>query len=205
MMNAIPLTVPFKGNRTYIHSTDVYPAILNALAEGAEHSLGEFRDVDFMFRRICGHQVQISKKLPENETAIATFSFLREDKPEKWFVFERNEEVTERVKCPEAGIIETSQVDLEARAIRAPYAAEPKGTLIETIVALNKALHQSLFSDAGGKWLFTQIETARPLRDIEPNEVEIRLVQQFGLRLTKSEIRFDGAPEGHIFFSHLKS
>ena len=32
-MKAIPLTVPFKGERNYIHSTDVYVDILRGLEE----------------------------------------------------------------------------------------------------------------------------------------------------------------------------
>jgi len=204
-MNAIPLSVPFKGNRTYIHSTDVYPAVLAALEEHSGLPANELQKVDFVFRHICHQQIQMAPELPEDETAVATFSFTHKNLPAKWFVFERDEAIANRRECPEDSIIETSTVNLETQSIKAPFAANPKGTLIETIVALNKALHEKAFPDAKGKWLFTQIQTNSALPGITPEEIEIEIVRRFGLRLTKSEIRFDGQPGGHIFFSLLES
>jgi len=204
-MKAIPLTVPFKGERNYIHSTDVYVDILRGLEEHERIPIDGITDVDFVFRRVCRQRVQMTRDRQQDSDAVATFSFRYRGEPQQWQLYERDIPVSDRVPCHEADVIARSCIDAEGQVIAAPYADGPRATLIETIVALNKALHLDVFSEARGKWLFTQVQSERALRDPRPEEIRIHLAKQFGLRLTKSEILFDGALFGHIFFSHVKS
>jgi hypothetical protein len=76
-------------------------------------------------------------------------------------------------------------------------------TFIETLVAMNKHLHQRMFPEAPGKWLFTRIDLTVGCDDRE--NLALRLRHNMNYRLTKSDILVDGRKVGDLYFSLVKS
>ncbi len=76
-------------------------------------------------------------------------------------------------------------------------------TFIETVVAMNKYMHEQLFQGVSGKWIFTRIDldsncTARA-------KLELRFKHNMNYHLTKSDVLVDGVKIGDIYFSLVKT
>jgi hypothetical protein len=76
-------------------------------------------------------------------------------------------------------------------------------SFIETIVSMNKHLHQNLFPEAGGKWIFTRVDLDAGCEKRE--KLELRFKHNMQYRLTKSDIWVEGQKIGDLFFSLVKS
>jgi hypothetical protein len=76
-------------------------------------------------------------------------------------------------------------------------------TFIETLVSMNKHMHQQLFPDVAGKWIFTRIDLDSGCAERE--HLELHFKHNMNYRLTKSEILANGQKLGDLYFSLVKS
>lgn len=76
-------------------------------------------------------------------------------------------------------------------------------TFIETVVSMNKHMHQRLFPDAAGKWIFTRVDLDAGCAEREHLELHFR--HNMNYRLTRSEILANGQKLGDLYFSLVKS
>jgi hypothetical protein len=199
MKSDVPLSLPLKGGRSYVHSTDMYPAALEAVAD--RWAPGELQRVQLVCRMLTGRELALTWNTPPPQERVAAFSFEVEGEKHKLFFVRREGEIQRQIPYDEDAIASRGEVDTEARSVG--YRGDPaaEATLVEVVVALTKALHQALFPGAG-KWVVTQIESDAPLYELQYSELKIALVHNMGgARLTKSEIVIDGVLAGHIFFS----
>ncbi len=72
-------------------------------------------------------------------------------------------------------------------------------TFIETVVAMNKYLHQCLFQSVEGRWLFVRLDLPKVLYDRDC--ISVVLKHNLNYRLTKSEIHLKNIVIGEIYFS----
>ncbi|WP_150048056.1 MULTISPECIES: hypothetical protein [Methylomonas] len=91
----------------------------------------------------------------------------------------------------------TSQCRIEGDGIW--LIGESPFSFIETLVSMNKYLHQQLFPDAVGKWIFTRIDLDQ--ESDAQSGLALLLKHNLNYRLTKSEILLDGKRLGDIYFS----
>jgi hypothetical protein len=75
-------------------------------------------------------------------------------------------------------------------------------TFIETIVSMNKYLHQQLFPDVVGKWIFTRVDLISGCSERE--HLELHFKHNMNYRLTKSDILVNGQKLGDLYFSLVK-
>ena len=73
---------------------------------------------------------------------------------------------------------------------------------IEQLVALQKALLQRCFPDAGVHWYFSRLEVT--LLPDGFGMLSLKVVQALGTSLVKSAVDVDGAAMGDIYFSGIK-
>jgi hypothetical protein len=64
---------------------------------------------------------------------------------------------------------------------------------------MNKHMHQLLFPELIGKWIFTRIDL--PLFCDAHEKLALKIQHNMNNRLTKSDIEVDGKKVGDIFFS----
>jgi hypothetical protein len=75
-------------------------------------------------------------------------------------------------------------------------------TFIESVVAMNKHMHQKLFADTLGKWIFTGIELTHGC-DARKG-LALRISRDVNFRLTRAEVLHHGQAIGNLFFSLVK-
>ncbi|MEN3943438.1 hypothetical protein WJU23_19210 [Prosthecobacter sp. SYSU 5D2] len=200
MTRTYPLELPFRGERTYLHGTDLHQAIVAAL--GADLPAGP---VSITFHSLL-------KQLPDLVCSTDSLRHLRDDPTFRGEVrfgsgdavlnaalLESTRPATERKICNENEVAAAAVVDETAKS--ATLEADGPGNLIERIVFLNKHLHLKLLPHLSPKWLFARLELSAPLPAEAPQQLSLVLKQVLGNRFTRSDILFDGQRFGSISFS----
>ena len=205
MTHSVQTTLPFKGTRTYLHGTSIIDMLATELEIrflGVTEQKGEI-----VFHSFARHQCDLmlpprGKVVVPPENAVTTFecSIGSEDAVIGWLV-ETRRLVTSSVPYPEEDIQERSSIIGKMVRLSAPCELDA----IETVVALTKHLHNTLFPLDGKKWIFTKLEFDRFLNkeDIPGMEIEVR----FNLhnRITKSAVRTIAGEVAQIYFSAVTS
>jgi|GEM_PF-1831090 len=200
MIRTYPLELPFRGERSYLHGTDLHQAIMGAL--GSDLPAGP---VSITFHSLL-------KQLPDLVCSTDSLRHLRDDptfRGELRFgsgesvlnavLMESVRPAIERKVCNENDVAAAALVD---EAAKSATLDEPQvGNLIEQIVFLNKHLHLKLLPHLSPKWLFAKLELSAPLATAAPRQIALVLKQVLGNRFTRSEILFDGQRFGSISFS----
>ncbi len=191
----------FKGSRTYVHGTDIY----NGVADFARKSFGlnELTDINYTLHRIMRTQLRIearrNERIRRHEATCVELTARAGNDEWQFLLAENGSPVTGRYEYPEDDIVALCDHDPEAKSFS--LTAPTPFTDIEVVVAMNKGLVQKLFPDAPGKWFFTKLEMARYERQTPYARLELTLVRNLGLKLTKTRIVRDGHELGHIYFS----
>jgi hypothetical protein len=194
------LNVKFKGNRTYLHGTDLFDAMvdLNARSSGAA-----LTDIRMSFYRPITQSVEAVRMPPgsmANLHPAALFELQVDHEPAIWALRENvGEPVDGRRPYDEDAV--TAQAVVKDRSISQPRPTAY--TFIERAVALNKRLLNELRRDAGVSWWFARLE----LPHLPPPSPGLRLgvETELGGRLVKSSIEVDGQRAGSIYFSEKKA
>ncbi|MCB0476397.1 MAG: hypothetical protein KDC69_12020 [Flavobacteriaceae bacterium] len=154
MKKDIDFKFKFKGNRKYIHGTDLFNECVKMLEN---EGLSEVSDIDMSFHKIMKQQLKgylmSEDELSETDHFSFVFSFKFKDK--KYFIGlnEVDMEVEGRYEYPEEQIVELSKFQEADKSI---LLSDPISfSFIEKIVALNKGLLERLFPEISGKWYFT--------------------------------------------------
>lgn len=200
MTQTYPLELPFRGERPYLHGTDLHEAVMAALS-------GQIPEgpVSLTFHSLL-------KNLPDLVVSTDSLRHLREDPAFRGelrlgagevvlnaVMMESNRPVTERKVCNENDVAAAARMDAAQQT--ATLVNPEVGNLIESIVFLNKRLHLQLLPHLSPKWLFARLELSGALPSQAPSILAITLKQVLGNRFTRSEIFFDGRRFGSISFS----
>ena len=191
-----PLQLQFKGDRDYLHGTDMFTSVLSRLQTVTGDKV---TDIDFSFHRIVRGAVDLvlsddSKDLDP----VAVCQYAVAGTKQRAYVVETEEPVLGRYEYPEQEIVDATTIDVERRVCELegdlPYAD------IEIWVAMTKALHQDVFADLKGKWLFVRgrFSVYEP-KGSGPRELSIKA--NFNNKLTRSEAVRGGQKVGEIYFS----
>lgn len=188
----------FKGNRTYVHGTDIYNKIIEILNN-------EMKDVkiDLSFHGIAKKNILLSNKKPEDENLIKFVCKYTGGNNERKILYgiERNHNITCKYTYLEEAICQLSNLDFENKEIN--LNKDTSYSFIENSVALNKYLLENLFPEVKGKWYFTRLQLLdAPTNKIYP--LKLVLKANFNFKLTKSEIFVSDKSIGYIYFSLVK-
>jgi hypothetical protein len=198
--SAYRLDIGFKGNRNYLHGTDLFDAMvaLNGEASGSAIS-----DIRMSFYRPITHRVEAVRARPGSAASshpAAMFELKIDGAPVIWALQEKAGQAVEgRRPYDEDAVAAGSRVEDRAiaQAKPTPY------TFIERVVALNKRLLDALQGGRKVSWWFARLELGR----LPPAAPALRLgvETELGGRLVRSSIAVDGAPAGSIYFSEKKA
>lgn len=192
----------FKGDRTYVHGTDM----LNTFIREA-HLPAEFHQapLDFTIHKIARHKLILvfPDSVSSNLEPHANLYVSAGDSRLRYAYVESDQAVDCRYEYDEDSIVRAADYSVEAKEIA--LSNFDNYTTIEKIVALNKGLLQRLFPGAPGKWYFTRIRLSSIvwLNDNATGGKPIRLAfrKNFNFKLTASRIFIDGNEVGEINFS----
>jgi hypothetical protein len=194
----------FKGERTYVHGTDIYNAIVNAVAaEFAGRRLTDLRVTfhAFIHRPCCTLFITPDKEESEALGRCPVHWVMHVDDTVTYLKLEESEEQApehyERYPYDEARLLRRCQ--RQGREMRlcssSPY------TFIETVVAMNKALLRELYSDAPGRWAFTRLELDEPYDFTE----DLNVTLERPGRLQMSALRYREKKLGNLYFSAARA
>ena len=191
----VPLDLGFKGDRTYLHGTDMFDALLELLPGVSNISLR----IHNISRRPLD-AVVLENGDAGRAGAIAIFSGDFDGEKKTVGLFERSGTPDNRYAYDEADV--TARAEIDATARYAAMARNANYSFIEQLVALQKALLQSCYTESSVRWYFTRLNIARAYSDF--GSMTLRVTKALGTSLVCSSVSVDGAALGEIYFSGVK-
>lgn len=190
----------FKGSRDYIQGPDLFNGMLPD--DYPIESLHNIRFIAHQFVR--SPSCRLYRTTDRNElssipeiSARCQFDF---DRTTHWLALEVCADGKQGGRC------EYDEASIIALCTVAGKAIELNGTspysFIETLVSMNKYLHQRLFPEAEGKWIFTRVDLN--IGSDQHDRLQLRFKHNMNFRLTKSEILVNGQSLGDLYFSLVK-
>lgn len=217
ILHTAPCDAVFLGERSYLHSTTIIPALLQACSQ--HFDLGAIKQISAQFHALTDRQCVFELlEVPSGSSLtqagyVATFRVSGE-KSEGIVGLRPSEAViAKRQAFDEDGLINGYTLDQQGQTISLTGL---KGELLPTIVSLNKRLHAALFESAGfGKWLLTRLDLAPAyFNNPSPQALSIHLVAILASVNSKATIFAEGGvaesrpPEriaiGTVHFSRKK-
>jgi len=200
MQKSYPLELPFRGERTYLHGTDIHQAVLAAL--GTDLPPGP---ISINFHSLLKQQPDLIcsreslRSLREDPAFRGELRFGKGEDLVHGALLESSREITQRKICNENVVAASAVLDTENKT--ATLIEPAIGNPIEMVVFLNKFLHLKLLPDLSPKWLFARLELSCALPAKAPQHISLQLKQVLARRFTRSEILLDGEVFGSISFS----
>lgn len=217
IIRSMPCTSVFLGDRQYLHSTTIIPALLSVCEQSFD--AGRVRQVSGRFHsltdRQCGFDwVECSGKESLTQLGyVATFKLSCDGGERVVGLKPGDVPITVRHPFDEDALITGSVLTTDTQSIAL---RSPAGALLPTLVALNKRLHSALFGNAGienagyGKWLLTQLDlnaTAVELIHFEknyPGDIRLALTSVLASVNTKAALMVDEHIIGFMHFSRKR-
>ena len=190
------LEFKFKGERDYVHGTDIFNETLGWLHKHRH----EVEDIDFSFHRLAFKQLKIVLgAAPEEIEPVAVCAFTSGDKRERARLLETDQPVVGHYPYPEDEIVDSMEIDLATR--KGVLHAETSFSDIEVWVAMTKALHHKVFPQLNGKWLFVRARFPAYAHHSIASERSLVISSSFNDKLTRSEAFLDSVKVGEIYFT----
>lgn len=194
----IDLDLRFKGDRDYLHGTDVYEALLGGLRRQIPDLGGRIR---YAFHRIARTALRAeigdAGVPPKVGPVVAEMVVGGHDAPLVARAHETGEPVTGRYAYDEDSIRGQCHIDGSRISMAGATPFKP----IEVAVAMTKLLHNHLQPPETGKWMFTRLDLSRPFEPADIAGMTVTQVRQLGAKLTMSEVGAVGQKIGAIYFS----
>jgi len=192
MKKTIDLDFCFKGSRKYVHGTDIFTKLI-------EFHSNDVKNIDIAFHGITINNMTFHSEKPDVKDIKVIFRCLDNDDKIKLFGIENSSKVDCRYEYFEERIVENSIVDIPKESIVLNTPTEY--LFIEHIVAMNKSLVESLYSDINGKWYFTRLQLKENIHMSDVVSLQLILKSNFQFKLTKSAIMVNDTEVGFIYFS----
>lgn len=194
------LELPFRGERTYLHGTDLYQGLVDAIS--GELPIGP---VSINFHSLLKNQPDLvcsSDSLRHLRSAPqfrGEVRFGQGDTIIHGVLLESDRPVKNHKVCNEDEVIDSAIVKEVDKTVLLENC--DCGSTVERVVFLNKHLHLRILPDLCTKWLFARLELNAPFPLTPPEKIAVTLRQVLGKRFTCSDILFNGHRVGSISFS----
>jgi hypothetical protein len=190
------LELRFKGERKYIQGPDIFSTTLSWL----DTQRSAVQEIDFAFHRLAKRQLKaVIGDLPENAEPTAVCTFTAAGVRERIYIVEIDEDVKESYPYPEEEIVSSMVIDIANR--KAVLEGSVAYSDIEVWVAMSKALHQQVFPELQGKWLFVRGKFKQFTLQSASQDRALVIAASFNGKLTRSDAFIDGVKVGEIYFS----
>lgn len=200
MEKRISFKFKFKGNRNYVHGTDLYNESIKFLSNNGYDDLS---NIDMTFHKISKNQLSglfyCEEDVSHLKDAAFIFSFYFKTKKHYIILKENDTIINDRYSYNEDGILLSSSFNIEDKSV---LLKNFNGfSCIERIVALNKGLLERLYSQKKGKWYFSRLQLYTKFKSAPGDEIKIQLIRNMKFKLTKSIIYLNSEKVGHIYFT----
>lgn len=155
--------LPFRGNRDYLHSTDLYPALTKFAQE--QFPPDAFID-NLTIRRAVSHQVRVNLDGPKG--AFGSFRVRHGIGRSKGWLVETDEPIVSRIPFDE---ITAAQAAIGGPGFACFKKLLPQYSVFELLLVLTKIVSGQ---QNGAHWWICQIDFHSPLRQIAPLECRLK-------------------------------
>jgi len=200
MLHEKEIFFKFKGNRNYVHGTDIFDNVLKNVRFFLKNYPTKINGSFHRFLtsngilRIYNHDEAVDR-----ENIFALFCIQQETASFLITITSSDSAIPSSYHYDEDNVLHNLVIENDT----AKMLAKSSYTYIEQIVAMTKKLHLTLYPNANKNWLFTKIEI-NDLVDpsLYPNhQLLIKSIKNFHYRLTQSAIILDDNLVGNIWFS----
>ena len=158
------LNLKYKGDRKYLHGTDIYSAIVDYYSNTQPEPVFLQK---LAFRSLAFKQCFIVDQQPEKKSSIIAdikIKLLKSNSVLHHWLIHSNMDVTSSYPYDDSIVAKNAKLELSVEGIRDTY--NPDFTAIEQIVALTKKLSYVINPGITGNWLFGQLDltTALPIK-----------------------------------------
>ena len=206
-MHFIELSLGFKGERTYIHGTDMLNATMQAITRHAPHA--RIEKLDFRISRMtkclltCHWWPRSSPRSLPGE-AVASFTFQLDGIDHEGKLIQAESCADTRRAYDESPIEKRCVFRPTHRSVSLTTMPDDFSPL-EVLVSMNKALHlKELTIPSASQWVFCRWESPEWPPCFDLSGVGLTLEQTLGTRLTRSRIELNAEHIATIYFSALK-
>lgn len=187
----------YKGNREYLHGSDIFDA-LSVMADELTGGVGAFIE-RITFRRFARLSCDVTTEPTADPSRIVCQARLRvpgSESVDVWIVETANP-VTSRRPFDEEQLLARASLGCDRRSARFP--GRGGYSPIEEVIALTKYLNYAVSPEVNGKWVFGQLDLVESL-PANYSILEIRIKSLVGGRFSINEILTDGHSIGTIRF-----
>lgn len=197
----LPTSLPllrFKGDRNYLHGTDIFVACLEVLSH--EYQTSDITNIDIVFHSLAKAALVLCPSASHDREPKVQLTCIIDGIEKRYVLLESDTAIRQRIDYPEHLIVAATDINLETSS--ATSTAVLPFTNIERWVAMVKALHVSLYPRLSGRWLFVR-GTFSEYPDFYGIDVQHKAVLRtnFNNRLTRTELFVDERHLGDVFFS----
>ena len=183
----------FKGNRDYVHGTDMINKYLSNKS-GVE-------SLSVQIKKMTSNNLRITSD-SDNQVVVAEFNIqLNNQKTEKDYLVETEHEASGRYEYDEEGLVSEAQIKKDEKSIS--MQSDNSYTFIENVVALHKKLVSTIISDEV-KWLFVGLDLTEIPKIENSTKLLLSVMKNLGTKLVQSKIAINGKEIGTIKFSSIK-
>lgn len=190
-----PLNLQFKGDRNYLHGSDMYNTVTRLVSVFANDPSAYVNKI--IFRHLARLDCNLLMEPPvESIHLIANGTYrLADGSDAPYWVVESERPVGGRYAFDEDAIVSSALFDDRLILMTQRTAYSP----IEEIIALNKALNYRLMPKVPGKWLFGQLTLKHALHK-DYQKIKISMRSAIKGQYSVSDIDIDEKPAGEIRF-----
>lgn len=193
-MNKHKLNLAYKGERDYLHGTDIIPVLFTLTGPVEQISIQIHRMMSRPLFAYVAEEAEIGQLRSTGKLcAVMVYVDSKEGRTFMVVTEDENSKIMERNPYDEKPV--TTGFEVIGQKINQKIPGE--GTFIERVVALNKILLNHVIGN--NSWLFTRIDLN--YAPLEPRSLSIELSRVMGGQSFKSVITGDGEQIGSIFFS----
>lgn len=197
------LGLRFKGERQYIHGTDIIGAILDITSTKfnsyPDELSGSFHG---LLQKQGSARVYSEDYVVEPIDYQAQFKFVIKGKRYRIEIFATDMNVVLSYPYYESDVLCGSSINGKTISM----AHKEKYTYIEQIVALTKKLHHEVYLNVKDKWLFSKIKlnSHTAPNDYQEKKIAIKALKNMGNKLSQCAIMVDDFSIGQIYFTAMK-
>jgi hypothetical protein len=199
----VPANFEFKGNRNYVHGSDIYPAALRIAFElwgrYPDEAMGTFHKI---LKRQGVFRLRSGEKGSSSEDLYARFVFKLGERKYELALNASNQPIRETRPYDEEDVLRFSEMSTKAirMIVRSDY------HYMEQIIAMTKRLHKVVYADVNDKWLFTRFNIKNRIdpEDYRESVLEIRAERKLQNMLSQCSIFANNLTVGRIFFTAIK-
>lgn len=188
----------FKGNRKYVQGPDIFDAVINNLIK----DFNNIKNIKYTAYEMLytNASLIVTDKFIKNEypTINSIITFMN-DNTKYYAVVYTNQK---NIECSNEYSEELVQKKSKINGNTIVFENVLNNSFTEITVSMNKYfLNQTI--DVDGKWIVTKFdyENLADIMDIKKKKIQIKLLQNFNNKLTKSLLYLNHKEVGYLYFS----